>query len=127
MVNLLGPGAAPQARDLESRMGEARVTPVVDRQLGDAARVRAQAIRFEAGVAPRQRRDSGPLDRTNHGQRTSPCVSCAADTKDTLRGYNLDWPSFISGGVQGSPPPVNGAGGGNRTLDHSLTKRMLCR
>src|SRR5882757_7438204 len=111
MVNLLGPGAAPQARDLESRMGEACVTPVVDRQLGDAARVRAQAIRFEAGVAPRQRRDSGPLDRTNHGQRTSPCVSCAADTKDTLPGYNLDWPSFISGGgSRARRPLVNGAG-----------------
>src|SRR6267378_3879975 len=87
-------------------MGEARVTPVVDRKLGDAARARAQAIGFEAGVAPRQRRDAGPLDRTNHSQRTSPCVSSETDNKDTLARSNPDCPSFISGGVSQLAAPA---------------------
>src|SRR5207253_9372635 len=95
----LGPGATTQPGDLEARVGEAGVAAVVDGQLGDAARVRAHTIGFEAGVAPRQRRDTCPLDgTTNHGQRTSPLESHGQRTQeDTYPGYNPDWPGFISG------------------------------
>src|SRR5947207_1525777 len=79
---------------------------------------------------------NGPLPLESHGR---------TDTGNTYAGYNPDWPWFISGGgadrvhtrerrrtssVAGGASMSTGpdiasvrAGGGNRTLDHSLTKR----
>src|SRR3981081_2244673 len=98
-------------------MGEAGVAAVVDRQLGDAACVRAQAIGFEAGVTPRQRRDSGPLDRTNHGQRISPCVSRWTVTQRYARRLQPGLAFIYFGGrrLLARPPegrsPAGGTGG----------------